>query len=346
MIPFPPAPVPPTTVSVSPPFLEVARALKSLPPTKNPIILLLADGEEGGLLGSHAFVESHPWAGSVRAVVNLDARGTSGVSTMFETGAGNDWAVRLFERAATHPSLTSISYTVYKRLPNDTDFSVFRNAGKQGLNFAFIGDQPHYHTPLDNIANVNLRSLQHQGANALAAVRAFANADLSNPSFGEAVYFDLFQDLVIRFRASLAPALAILSLMLLSAEIFFLIRTARLHVAQFLWGVSIFIAATASPQSSLSCYARCCVSEAPSQSTGSPIRFPFSLPFGLSQHLWFSLWQSSSGVAPNSGDFGLLPGRSGACYLCLFAFGAAGISYLFLVPSLAGFRLCYSRTLS
>src|SRR5215469_15271705 len=135
--------------------IEVARALKSMPPPKHPIIILVDDGEEAGLLGARAFADSHPWARSVRAAVNLDARGTSGPSLMFETGSANQWAIRLFASRAVHPATSSIGYTVYKRLPNDTDFSVFKAAGYQGLNFAFIDDVAHYHTPLDNIANAN-----------------------------------------------------------------------------------------------------------------------------------------------------------------------------------------------
>ena len=56
--------------------LEIARALQSLPQPRHSIILLIDDGEEAGLLGARAFVQSHPWAKEVRAAVNLDARGT------------------------------------------------------------------------------------------------------------------------------------------------------------------------------------------------------------------------------------------------------------------------------
>ena len=158
--------------------IEIARALKSMPAPRHSVIFLLDEGEEAGLLGARAFVDAHPWAKDVRAAVNLDARGTSGPSVMFETGGANDWAVRLYAQHAARPAASSIFYTVYKALPNDTDFTVFKAAGYEGLNFAFIGDEWHYHTPLDNSANVTPASLQHQGENALPAVVAFANADL------------------------------------------------------------------------------------------------------------------------------------------------------------------------
>src|SRR5271168_501937 len=71
--------------------LEVARALKSGPAPLHSIIFLIDDGEEAGMLGARAFVDSHPWTSEVRAAVNIDARGTAGQSIMFETGSANDW---------------------------------------------------------------------------------------------------------------------------------------------------------------------------------------------------------------------------------------------------------------
>ena len=43
-------------------MLETARALKAGPPLKHDVIFLFTDGEEAGLLGARAFVDSHPWA--------------------------------------------------------------------------------------------------------------------------------------------------------------------------------------------------------------------------------------------------------------------------------------------
>jgi Zn-dependent M28 family amino/carboxypeptidase len=46
------------------------------------------------------------------------------------------------------------------------------------LNFAAIRGVASYHTPHDDIAHVDLRTLQHHGDNVLATLRALANADL------------------------------------------------------------------------------------------------------------------------------------------------------------------------
>ena len=189
--------------------VEVARALKSRPVPRQSVILLIDDGEEAGLLGAREFVQSDPWAKDVRAVVNLDARGTSGPSLMFETGSANVWAVRLYARSVPHPATSSVFYTVYKQLPNDTDFTVFKAAGYEGLNFAFIDNVVQYHTPVDNLANVNPASVQHQGDNALHSLLALANADLSHIAREEAVYFDVFGHRTVRLPGRWMPALGI-----------------------------------------------------------------------------------------------------------------------------------------
>jgi len=216
--------------------LEIARALKAMPAPLHPVIFLIDDGEEAGLLGARAFVDLHPWASQVRASVNLDARGTSGPSLMFETGPASEWAVNLYAHSARRPAVSSIFYTVYKLLPSDTDFTIFRAAGYQGLNFAYIGDVAHYHTPLDNSASVTPASLQHQGENGLGAVTALANSDLSGPPQRDAVFFDVLGRKTIEWPAKRSLPFALAIAVLLSLEIAWMIHRKSLTVAEFLGG--------------------------------------------------------------------------------------------------------------
>src|SRR6187551_450051 len=69
--------------------LETLRALRAGPPLAHDVMVVITDGEEAGLLGAAAFVREHPWARDVGVTLNFEARGTSGRSYMFETGAGN-----------------------------------------------------------------------------------------------------------------------------------------------------------------------------------------------------------------------------------------------------------------
>jgi hypothetical protein len=218
--------------------LEIARILQQRPRTRQSIILLLDEGEEPGLLGAQAFVEHHRWAPGVSAAVNLEARGTSGPSRMFETGRANRWLMGLYAAAIPHPLTNSVYYAVYQLLPNDTDFTIFKAAGYQGFNFAFIGDVSHYHTPLDNVRHADVRSLQHQGDNALRTLLALANAAPDPAPRGEAVYFDLFGRVLVRIpqRWVLPAALVALLLMLLAG--LRLLQLQVLRVRSLLWGLS------------------------------------------------------------------------------------------------------------
>ena len=217
--------------------LECARAFKSLPLPKHSIIFLVDDGEEAGLLGARVFVNQHPWAKEVRVAVNVDSRGTTGPSLMFETGDANEWALRAYASRAARPATSSIFYEAYKRFPNDTDFTIFKAAGFQGVNFANIGGVVHHHTPLDNFANADTSTLQHQGDNALSSLEAFANRDISNPPRTAAVYFDIFGRFVFWWPARWTLKLALLSALLLFLEIAWLIYKRRLTGPEFLWGL-------------------------------------------------------------------------------------------------------------
>jgi hypothetical protein len=227
--------------------LEIARVLKVLAAPKNPIIILLDEGEEAGLLGAYAFVEKHPWAKEVRAAVNVDARGSSGPSFMFETGSANDWLMCLYSSVVPHPlehpMTSSIYYVAYKHLPVDTDFTVFKAVGYQGFNFAYIGGVVHYHTPLDDFGNADPRSLQHHGENALATLVALANANLEDPPRGEAVFFDVFARWVVHWPVGYTLPIVFVAAALLLLETIFLVQHARLAPRKFLWGLLAWLVA-------------------------------------------------------------------------------------------------------
>lgn len=228
--------------------LEIARALKASAPLRHPVIFLIDEGEEAGLLGAGAFAEHDPWSKDVRAVVNMDNRGTSGASTMFETGSANEWLMRMYAKSVRHPNAGSLSYTVYKSLPNDTDFTVFKTANYQGFNFAFLGDVAHYHTPLDNVENADVSSIQSEGGSALDAVRALANSDLNAGAPSDAVYQDLLGWKIIWWPARWTVGLAVLALALLSLEIAVLARRGQVRMKGILigfatWPLALIMAA-------------------------------------------------------------------------------------------------------
>ena len=171
-------------------LLETARAL-SRSRTRRPLVFLIDDGEEQGLLGAEAFASTPGARDDLLADINVEARGTTGASFLFETSENNAWLARLFG-ALPHPNASSLFYFVYKTLPNDTDLTVFRAHGIQGVNFACIGGVSRYHTPRDDLAHVDVSTLQHHGDNVLAIARALDAYPGDETPRGDAVYFDLF----------------------------------------------------------------------------------------------------------------------------------------------------------
>ncbi len=191
-------------------LLETARAVRT-EHFRNPIVFLIDDGEEAGLLGAEAFLNV-PVSRFANAVINLESRGTTGPSYLFETSNNNRWFLPIVAGALPHPATSSLFYSIYQRLPNDTDLTVFKRAGMTGVNFAFIGDVEHYHTPLDDLRHVDVRTLQDQGDNALAALRALGNTELRRQSADDAVWFDVLGLFVIWWPGRWTFFFAIVSL--------------------------------------------------------------------------------------------------------------------------------------
>ncbi|TAF35164.1 MAG: M20/M25/M40 family metallo-hydrolase [Cytophagales bacterium] len=171
-------------------MLEVIRLLKAArTPFKNDFVFLFSDGEEINLLGAKTFLQ-HKWAKDIGFVLNFEARGSGGAPILFETTAKNLATVEAYAQAAPYPLGTSAAVEVYKMMPNNTDFTVFNELQAPGLNFAYIGNHPHYHTALDNVQNLDKKTLATYGLNMLALARDLGNKDLASLSSNEdAIFF-------------------------------------------------------------------------------------------------------------------------------------------------------------
>src|SRR6266480_2370141 len=194
--------------------LETIRALKSRGPLRNRLGVLITDGEESqlGLLGAEAFVNHQPdLVQDLRLVVNLEARGNHGPALMFQTGRDNDGLIRLFSQACPLPVAASFSEEIYRRMPNDTDFTEFLKAGKRGFNFAFVGGIKYYHSPQDTPGNLSLRTLQHYGSCVLPLAAHLGQADDETLERslrpGDATFFTLCRGLLVHCPSWLARAL-------------------------------------------------------------------------------------------------------------------------------------------
>jgi hypothetical protein len=127
-------------------------------------------------------------------------------------------------------------YALYKLLPNDTDFSVFRPYGIPGLNFAFGENLQAYHSRLDTTENLSAESLQHHGSYALSLVRSFGQTDLSQLKLhsGDAIFFNWLGRNLIVYPQSWAISGEILATILLALAFLFGVRRAEIRVARVL----------------------------------------------------------------------------------------------------------------
>lgn len=212
-------------------MLEGARALTRCETLENDIIFLFTDGEESGLFGAKVFTEEHPLMDNVGLVINIEARGSSGPTLAYEFNEDNGWVVRELNRAMPRLFAASISYEVYKRMPNDTDFTMFRRAGISGINIAFIEDYVNYHSMTDSPTNLNLNSLQHHGDYIMASALHFGNLDLSETKSEDVIFFNWIGSSTIIYSAKLNLALIIL--VMVFSVIFFYFGLKKHHIR---WG--------------------------------------------------------------------------------------------------------------
>jgi len=184
-------------------LLEMARWLKATPQLKNDIILLFSDGEEIGSLGVRAFLSEYSWCQKVALVFNFEARGSRGPVFMFETNEENGWIIKELAKAAPWVISNSLIYEVYKRLPLSGDFSVFKEAGFVGLNFAYIDGSHVFHQYLDDISSVSQRSLQNQGKIMVTLAKYFGEQESAPLLAKDVFYFNFSPFLIIYYTKTL-----------------------------------------------------------------------------------------------------------------------------------------------
>jgi hypothetical protein len=224
-------------------LLETLRVLKTDAALKNDLIFLFTDAEELGLVGARGFAEEHPWMRDVGLVLNFEARGAGGPSFMFETSDGNGALIRELAAAAPHTVANSLMYAVYKRLPNDTDMTVFKRAGAAGLNFAYADRITSYHTALDSADELDERSLQHHGSYALALARRFGGRDLGDLGSRDAVYFNALGPVFIRYSEAWVVPLTTLVSILFVAVVLWGLRKKALSIGGMFKGLLAFLLA-------------------------------------------------------------------------------------------------------
>src|SRR5262245_44624815 len=171
--------------------LEAARVLAARTDRQWTTFVLVTDGEESDLMGAAALVTDRVVASRLRAYLNVEAAGSDGTAVLFQSGPGNGWLTAPWARTTPHPRGGSFAVEVYRRLPNDTDFTIFARQNIPGLNFAAVDDGYSYHTARDTPERLTSRALRTTGENVVAVVNGLDNVDITQRARWGATYFDV-----------------------------------------------------------------------------------------------------------------------------------------------------------
>jgi hypothetical protein len=197
--------------------LETTRALKAAGAKSiHPVIALITDGEEAGLLGANAFLQNAALKARVGAAVNVEARGTKGPSLLFQTSPGDGRLIDLYAAHVPVYGTSSLYAEIYKFLPNDTDLTLFIHDGFPSFNFAFADNVRYYHSPFDLRRNLSRATLQMHGENLLGVVTGLQQTDYAALKGGNDVYLSVLGKFLPRIPASWALPLAIVVFIMLA----------------------------------------------------------------------------------------------------------------------------------
>jgi len=182
-------------------LLEVVRAVKAGGRAPRDLIVLITDGEEMGLDGARQFFTADPLHRRVGALINVEARGGGGRTTLFETSANNGAAIALAAGAVRRPAGSSLAVFIYKVLPNDTDLSMALGLPYTAYNYAFIGRPWLYHSPKATPDALDQGSLQDMGGQVLDLTRALLSARELPGKAPDVVFFDAFGLMLVVYPA-------------------------------------------------------------------------------------------------------------------------------------------------
>lgn len=187
-------------------LLETLRALRIGAPPRNDVIIVFTDGEELGAVGVQGFVDEHPWAKEISVALNLDAGGSCGPASISETKHLHEWLVHEIAKTVPHPLTASLD--VFPRWAGLDSTEL--DSAIPTLDGGYSGCRTAYHTRMDNLQDLDPRSIQDEGNYTLAVARDLANLDLKRtPAKHRLVYFTFFGRLIIYPMAWVLPLMII-----------------------------------------------------------------------------------------------------------------------------------------
>ncbi|KAF5379478.1 hypothetical protein D9615_006633 [Tricholomella constricta] len=165
-------------------MLDCMRVLVNTPnwSPKHAIVFLFNHAEESLQDGSHLFSTQHPIASTVRAVINLEAAGTTGREILFQ--ATSEEMIEAYSHVP-RPFGTIFANDIFSSgiILSDTDFRQFEQyLNVTGLDIAIVGNSYLYHMRKDLVENIQAGVAQNMAENTLALLRYLSAAGSPIPT--------------------------------------------------------------------------------------------------------------------------------------------------------------------
>jgi hypothetical protein len=176
-------------------LLETLRVLQAGAALDNDLLVVFTDGDASQALGTHGFVESHPWARRARVALRFDNFGNRGALQLIGADRADGFALDALARFAPAPQGSSFMGELYARLAQHQGAALLAgpglDAGPAVLHFATTAGPLGGGGAWDIPERLDAASLQHEGDTMLALLRHFGGAALPQADARGQVFFTL-----------------------------------------------------------------------------------------------------------------------------------------------------------
>ncbi|KAH6874322.1 hypothetical protein BKA70DRAFT_1350465 [Coprinopsis sp. MPI-PUGE-AT-0042] len=164
-------------------MLDCMRVLLGTPEwsPKHAAVFLFNNAEESLQDGSHLYATQHPTAKTARAVINLEAAGTTGRELLFQ--ATSQQMIEAYSKVP-RPYGTVFAHDIFSSgiILSDTDFRQFEQyMDITGLDMAIVGNSYLYHMRKDLVENIQPGVAQHMAENTLALIQYLTSSSSPLP---------------------------------------------------------------------------------------------------------------------------------------------------------------------
>lgn len=225
-------------------MIETARQLRRDGPAANDIVLLFADGENVGMLGTQGFVEQHPLARRIGLALKFDSWGSGGPLLLYGTSGAGHAAMRGWRRAAPDVGGSSLVAELSQLLPGTPRVGPLEQIGAPVLLFANTRQRFDYNHANDTAERLEPATLVHMGDAMLRLAREYGAATLKRGRMEDQSWFSLPVVGLVHHSTALTWSVArVACVLLLGAGVLALRHSGVIPAVQGLFGAALVLLA-------------------------------------------------------------------------------------------------------